>query len=173
MIDKITAHTLAAHGFRLVDKEGDIYEILTVGNVDIMIRDVKYPEGVMSIVTYDQIGTDFWVLKRDFSMLTKSIMVDGKEIVPIVEIGKNFQRNINWQLTEKGIFHKGVEIKGESIDLYFEWDTYEKGFIAYYKRNTGGDKMVRNVNSQEKLFKKAYSLHFINLPEGTYKLIEG
>lgn len=163
MITKQDAAILFAYSFKLVDKEGKIYSIDGVGIDGITI----YSEGEEWHCSLDanQIGTDYWILKRPYSQLTKSILVEGKEIIPIVELAKveGFFIEDNGYRVHISPIHK-LHCLGQG-KFRFMFDI--KSNFNLYIENTP---VV--LSNQEQLFHKKYSLHFIDLPEGTYKEIE-
>lgn len=172
-IDKITAATLFAHSFKLVDKEGNKIQVSGIHN-EYFVTD---PYGIP--VGFNQIGTDFWVLKRDFSMLTKSITVEGETIVPLFEICDEGRKGLYWsdggdkRLVDCHWFkgNKVVEHDAYEAIFNFGYDVEGNMFYSCIHPETD-DEHTCNVLNQEKLFQKLYSLHFIDLPKGTYKLIE-
>lgn len=159
MITKQTAATLFSFGFRLVDKEGKKYIIDSVGKYGFTVH--TEAENWEYTIMYNQIGTDFWVLKRDFSMLTKSITVEGEIVKPLIELGKLISKE-DWFIV-KDIDGSVIGVK-DSKGLYLQ--LAGNNIFALWS------KASPVLFNQEQLFQKLYSLHFIDLPEGTYKLIE-
>lgn len=161
MIDKITAGILFSFGFRLVDKEGNEWSITGIENV-VNATILKIEAYTVNLwINMVKIGTDYWILKRPYSQLTKSIVVEGEDIIPIVELAKieGFlisskdyilnQQKISCSIRQGNFM---LIMKGFNFALWIE-----------------GNPTI--VDNQEQLFQKLYSLHFIDLPEGTYKLI--
>lgn len=155
-IDKQTAATLFAFGFKLVDKEGKEYKINGILHDFLVCSRRKKP----CKVNFNQIGTDFWVLKRDFSMLTKSITVEGEKEMPLKVLAKIAHPN------SKEWFEALGDVVCLESEIGFSYDG--RDFETWKTHN----EVITVTYNQEKLFQKLYSLHFIDLPEGTYKLID-
>ena len=87
-ITKQTAATLYAYDYKLQDKEGNVYEILSCSKYGFGIKNIKHRK-VFSICYFNQLGTDYKILCRPLD-LTKEIKGIG---VPIVELNKLYSES--------------------------------------------------------------------------------
>lgn len=79
MLSRLQAHIAAGYGYKLVDKEGYEYKIISTLSTFF----VAQKEGSFGIFVYfDKIGTDYFILARDLSQLTEEIEHDGERFVP-------------------------------------------------------------------------------------------
>lgn len=100
-LTKIEAATLFAYGFKLVDKEGKQYDIVSIYGGKVMSERMGVDSnGEYRVVFFDQIGTDYHVLVRPLSDLTKEITHDGKKIVPIIELAKLVFEYDTWRVED-------------------------------------------------------------------------
>ena len=166
-IDKLTAHLLAGHEYKLVDKEGT-----TTFTITGIMDDTLYlidEENTPHYFRFDEAGTDFFVLCRPYSSLTKE--VNG--VVPIVELA-NIE-NENEEINEIENLHANKVGDVFWVDYYDQEeilvrfcycvDSFQKGYVY--------DKSHYAVQNQESLLNKLYSLHFkpSSLPDEYCKFI--
>lgn len=91
-ITKLEASILWGNGFKLQDKEGKQWDITRVSPDWIDIS--RFEGGLYEQVIFpDQIGTDYFIICHSLDKLTQPIMHEGKEITPIVELGKKVGHN--------------------------------------------------------------------------------
>lgn len=141
MINKHQAATLWANGYRLVDKEGRIYEIdcLYFKGVDIYIPGTGH-----ELISFSEIGTNYFILARPLSDLTKEITHEGKKFVPA---------KILWSIEVQ---------EEENFDLYGTIPDYWKSCIVLAKKHP----KTLDVFTQERM----HEWHFnIGLPEEAVK----
>lgn len=160
-IDKLTASLLFAHSFKLVDKEGNEYEILQPER-DAFLLKILYGEheGESEYADYNQIGKDFFVLCRPLTDLIKE--VNG--VVPIVELAKIEYPNLTNPTFEVSDNLRAVDIYDEDAELWLCFNSKNQ-FV----------RMIGATYEQELLFNKLYSLHFkpSSLPDECCRFIEG
>lgn len=142
-IDKITAGILFSFGFRLVDKEGSIYEIASLNSLNMELYSEELGMSGWETVNYDQIGTDYWILKRPYSDMNKPIVYNGEEVTPVDYLN-----------------NRGIGLKKYRYAVVME-----KPYILgdYYEDFNVLSECAKDI---------LHSMHFIDLPEGTYKEIE-
>lgn len=80
MINKIQAATLWAYDYNLVDRKGNVFQTLEVTNTGILLS----IDGIsMGFCEYEEIGTEYFILARPLSDLTKEIEHEGRTFVPV------------------------------------------------------------------------------------------
>ena len=80
MITKKIAGIIYGNGFMLQDKEGEIYIIESLGNNDCF--EAHNSHGLYAL-PWRKAGTDYHILARPLSDLTKEIIHNGETFVPI------------------------------------------------------------------------------------------
>jgi len=173
MIDKVTAALLYAWDFNLIDKQGRIYNIDKL-NQNSLIVDENLGYVADLEVSFDQIGTDYHILARPMSDLTKEITIDGESFVPLVELAKAV-----------GIKFKRYEICTTCVDLYldesfmkpkqgqsglrkarFWFDTFSKyGFCL----SVFGSMIIPKIKHQDGIKKLNEWQYSHDLPVGSWK----
>lgn len=137
MITKHQAATLWANGYRLVDKEGQIYQIINPAESAFSVK----KEGVkklFSIVYFDWIGFDYFILARPLSDLTKEITHEGKKFVPA---------KILWSIEVQ---------EEENFDLYGTIPDYWKSCIVLAKKHP----KTLDVFTQERMHEWHFNIGF-------------
>ena len=82
MITKKIAGDLYGNGFMLQDKEGRVFKIDSVHDTCFTVKD----EFIVKAVQFVKIGTDYHILARPLSDLTKEIPFEGKIIDPYLTL---------------------------------------------------------------------------------------
>lgn len=154
-ITKLEASILWGNGFKLKDKEGSIYSILSVSNSNMTVscddRD-KYSSPIT--ISFDAIGKICFIICHSLDKLTQPIMHEGKEIVPIVELAKLSMPELDWKLKEGKCIACGEGItEPRKHEFYFE----ENSFYAYWSERHG---RYTKVPNQTYLYFIMDSLHF-------------
>jgi len=130
MITKQIAAILYAYGYKLVDKEGNEYRVYQLwGSSKITLMQVGYVEH--TTINYNEIGTDYFILARPLSDLTKNIEGVG---VPILEIGKIFgYKDLEKQDCDGEILYGWHEQSLEDGEDYtFSWSKSKNTFGVFY-----------------------------------------
>lgn len=78
MLTRLQAHIAAGYGYKLVDKLGEEYKIQSTHNSYFLTDD-----RLIHFISFDKIGTDYFILARDLSQLTEEIEHEGERFVPI------------------------------------------------------------------------------------------
>lgn len=153
MINKQQAHTLAGYGYKLQDKEGDVWVI------DRMVSDGLFLKNgnKQANIYFEEIGTDYFILSRDLSQLIQPITHEGKEFIPIVELAK-----------VEGMFLATTPIEhGISTTLKFPYAKQNNIRFCFYEGNFGlfiGEK-PNTVANQQRLFNLLYEWNFAVLQD--------
>lgn len=91
-ITKQEAATLWGNGFKLQDKEGNVWRIIEVFENNRMgiYNESKPMDGYACKrhISYSEVGSDYFIISRPLSQLTQEIEHEGKMITPIVELAK-------------------------------------------------------------------------------------
>lgn len=146
-INRQQACDLFKYDFKLVDKEGNTFSIvrLSEGWIDIGNNSlIEYSIG------YEEIGKDYHILAHHHSCLTKQL----NGVIPIVELAKIAFPENEWFVNLQSREVQCIKYEGD----WFRVDdslNFEAG---------GYDEPMYKISTQQALFDKLYSLHF--LPHG-------
>lgn len=152
------AGILFGHQYQLQDNERRLLTIQSV-NQDSFLCTVgnKFTKDVY----FDEIGKDYFIRARSLSSLTETIVVEGKEIVPIVDALKLiYPQSYSYPVKAVGVICGAENIKKYTLSLDFILRDNKKEILHY---------------DQQHLFNYLYSLHFdtMNLEErGLCKIIK-
>jgi len=159
MITKQQAATLYAYDYKLQDKEGKKWGIVGVLEGIILLYGSKVNDD--KYISFDQIGTDYKILCRPFSDLTKEIKGIG---VPIVELAK-INRGENIEINDYGMSIDGsfyyCEIKNSNKlrnIIFDEYGDFHHTLVNYIEPRFNG---TQKITEQEALFNWLDAHHFL------------
>lgn len=121
MITKIHASILYGYGYSLVDNEGNVYSIMSIGDFGAYLRGSNPHKGID--IKFSEIGSTYRILCRPIEDLTKEIEGIG---IPIVEL-KNMLHSISISSAVKVDFHNldtptlyGLNEDGGEVSIPYE-----------------------------------------------------
>jgi len=156
MITKKIAGDLYGNGFMLQDKEGRIFKIESVHS-NHFLTDNPFNH----LIAFNQIGTEYHILARPLSDLTKEITHNGLTFVPIVELAKKFHTLS--EETCKGGYRDIIDAGSYGIQVSCFIDKDRHGYYSIYGDN---DLMFHNdAREVNKLIEWNFA---ISLPEGSW-----